>query len=83
LTPQRIKATPRDTWPVTTVVQAMIPAAQARPVQPDEQLLTALEEMETDRVSQLPVVSDGHILGILRLDDILGFMRIARELGVS
>ena len=81
LTPQRVKETPRDAWPATSVAQAMIPAAQVKPVQPDEQLLTALEEMEEDRVSQLPVVSDGHILGILRLDDILGFTRTARESG--
>ena len=83
LTPQRVKETPRDAWPVTSVAQAMIPAAQVKPVQPDEQLLTALEEMEADRVNQLPVVRDGHILGILRLDDIFGFLRLARELGVN
>jgi CBS domain-containing protein len=68
---------------VTIVAQAMIPAAQVKPVQADEQLLTALEEMEADRVNQLPVVRDGHILGILRLDDIFGFLRLARELGVN
>lgn len=80
LAPQHVKDTPRDKWPVTTVAQAMIPAAQAKPVQPDEALWTALEEMEADRVSQLPVVKDGHMLGMLNLDDILGFMRTVREL---
>jgi Zn-dependent protease len=83
LTPQRVKETPRDAWPVTSVAQAMIPAAQVKPVQPDEQLLTALKEMEADRVNQLPVVRDGHILGILNLDDIFGFLRLTRELGVN
>ena len=68
---------------MTSVAQAMIPAAQVKPVQPDEPLLTALEAMEADRVNQLPVVRDGHILGILRLDDIFGFLRLARELGVN
>jgi Zn-dependent protease/CBS domain-containing protein len=75
LTPQRVRATPREAWPVTTAAQAMIPAAQVRPVRPDDELLTAVEEMEVDQVNQLPVVRDGHILGILSRDDILGYLR--------
>jgi CBS domain-containing protein len=58
----------------------MIPAGQVKPVQPDQELWTAFEEMEADGVNQLPVVIDGHMLGMLNLDDILGFMRTAREL---
>jgi Zn-dependent protease len=82
LTPGRIRETPREAWPRTSAAQVMIPATQVKPVQPNEELLTALEEMEEDRVNQLPVVSEGHILGILSRDDILGFMRVARELGI-
>jgi Zn-dependent protease len=81
LTPQRIKETPRDAWPVTTVAQAMIPAAQVKPVQPDKELWMAWEEMAADGVNQLPVVADGRLLGILSRDDILGFLRIAHERG--
>jgi len=82
LTPGRIRETPREAWPRTSVTQVMSPVTQVKPVQPNAELLTALEEMEEDRVNQLPVVSDGHILGVLNRDDILGFMRTARELGI-
>jgi len=82
MTPQRVKETPREAWPTTTVAQVMLPAERLRPVQPDEELWTAWEEMAADEVNQLPVVAEGRLLGVLRRDDILGFMRTARELGV-
>lgn len=83
LTPQRIRETPSDAWPVTSVAQAMLPAAQVKPIQPDEELWTAWEEMSADGVNQLPVMADGRLLGILSRDDIIGFLRARRELGVT
>jgi Zn-dependent protease len=83
LTPQRIRETPSDAWPVTSVAQAMLPAAQVKPVQPDEELWTAWEEMSTDGVNQLPVVAEGRLLGMLSRDDIIGFLRARHELGVT
>jgi Zn-dependent protease len=83
LTPQRIRETPSDAWPVTSVAQAMLPAAQVKPIQPDKELWTAWEQMSTDGVHQLPVVADGRLLGILSRDDIIGFLRARRELGVT
>jgi len=83
LTPQRIRETPSKAWPVTSVAQAMLPAAQVKPIQPDEELWTAWEEMSTDGVNQLPVVADGRLLGMLSRDDIIGFLRAHREFGVT
>jgi len=83
LTPQHIRETPSDAWPVTSVAQAMLPAAQVKPIQPDEELWTAWEEMSSDGVNQLPVMADGRLLGILSRDDIIGFLRTRRELGVT
>ncbi len=83
LTPQRIRETPSDAWPMTSVAQAMLPAAQVKPVQPDEELWTAWEEMSPDGVNQLPVVADGRLLGILSRDDIIGFLRARREMGLT
>lgn len=82
LTLQRIKAVPKEAWPVTTAMQAMIPAAELKPVQPDEELWAALEEMAMDKVSQLPIMMDGHVVGMLNQEDIVGFLRTQRELGL-
>ena len=83
LTLHRIKEAPRTEWPTTTVAQVMIPAPQMKRVQPDAELWTALEEMDRDGVNQLPVMTDGQMLGMLSRDDIIGFLRSRRELGIT
>jgi CBS domain-containing protein len=44
------------------------------------ELWTALEEMDVDGVNQLPVMTEGRLLGVLRRADILGFVRTARQM---
>jgi len=77
------KETPRSDWPTVTAAQAMLPAAQMKRVQPDAELWTALEEMDADGVNQLPVMTDGQMLGLLSRGGIIGFLRARRELGVT
>jgi predicted transcriptional regulator len=47
------------------------PLAQVKRIQPNEELWAAVEEMNHDGVNQLPVVTDGHIKGMLRREDIV------------
>jgi CBS domain-containing protein len=82
LTLHHIKETPRVEWPTLTAVQVMTPAAQMKRVQPDAELWTALEEMDADGVNQLPVMTDGQMLGMLSRDGIISFLRTHRELGM-
>jgi len=81
LTLHDIKELPRAEWPATTAAQAMIPLAQVKRIQPDEELWAAIEEMNRDGVNQLPVMTDGHIEGMLRREDIIGYLRNVQELG--
>jgi len=81
LTLHDIKDLPRAEWPMTTASQAMIPLAQVRRIQPDEELWAAIEEMNHDGVNQLPVMTDGHIEGMLRREDIISYLRNLRDLG--
>ena len=81
LTLHDIKGLPRIEWPVMTVSQAMIPLAQVRRIRPDEELWTAIEEMNRDGVNQLPVMTDGHMEGMLRREDIISYLRNLRDLG--
>ncbi len=83
LTLHRIKEAPRTEWPTTTAAQVMIPAPQMKRVQPNAELWTALEEMDRDGVNQLPVMTDGQMVGMLSRDDIISFLRTRRELGVT
>ena len=77
-----IKETPRSDWPTVIAVQAMLSSAQMKRVQPDAELWTALEEMGADGVNQLPVMTDGQMLGLLSRDGIISFLRARRELGM-
>lgn len=75
LTVHHVKEIPRADWPTVTVGQAMIQVEQMKRVQPDAELWSALQEMDRDGVSQLPVMTDGQIEGMLGRDDIIGFLR--------
>ena len=81
LTLRDIKELPRAEWPATTAAQAMIPLAQVKRIQPDEEVWAAIEEMNRDGVNQLPVMKNGHLEGMLRREDIIGYLRDLQELG--
>jgi len=50
---------------------------------PDTELRAALEVMDRDVVSQLPVMVADHAVGVLRREDILSFVRAAQQLRSS
>ncbi len=59
----------------------MLPMSDVKRVRPDSELWDALEEMDRDGVNQLPVMIDGHCMGMLGREDLIGFLRTQRELG--
>lgn len=81
LTLHDIKDLPRTEWTTTTAGQAMIPLAQMKRIQPGEELTAAIEEMNHDGVNQLPVMTNGHIEGMLRRQDIISYLRNLQDLG--
>ena len=78
----RIKAIQRDRWPSTTVGQVMIPMSQLKALDPDAELWSALGEMQRDNVSQLPVIADHHVAGLLTRESIASFLHTLHELGL-
>jgi Zn-dependent protease/CBS domain-containing protein len=81
LTLHDIKEVQRDNWSTTTAGQIMVPLADLKRIGPETELWDAIEEMERDGVNQLPVMADGQMVGMLRRDDILSYLRVVRELG--
>jgi Zn-dependent protease/predicted transcriptional regulator len=79
LTLHRVKEVPPAQWPNTTAAQVMIPAQQMKRIGPDASLWDAIKEMDSDGVNQLPVMTDGHILGMLTREDIIGFLRTIQD----
>lgn len=82
LTLHHLRAISRSEWPTTPVVQAMIPVANMKWVRPEAELWAALAEMDRDGVSQLPVMKNNQLVGMLSREDIISFLRTLRELGV-
>ncbi len=79
LTLHRIKEVPAPDWPNTTAAHAMIPKAEMKWIGPDAPLWSALKEMDTNGVNQLPVMSDGHVLGMLTREGVISFLRTLQE----
>jgi len=79
LTLHDVKAIPRSDWPTTTAARAMIPVERMKSIGPDAELAAALDEMDRDGVSQLPVMVGDQIKGILGRDDVIGMLRTLSE----
>jgi Zn-dependent protease/CBS domain-containing protein len=80
ITLHRIKEVPREKWPTTRAGQVMLPIEKMKRIRPDEELWTALEQMDRDGVNQLPVMTDGRMVGMLSREDVITFLRTLQEL---
>ena len=79
LTLHRIKQVPQAEWSTTPAATVMIPMAEMKRIRPDTALWAALEEMDRDGVNQLPVMTDGRMVGMLTREDLISFLRTLRE----
>jgi Zn-dependent protease/predicted transcriptional regulator len=80
ITPHEVKQVPRELWPQTSVQAAMRPLSKLRTVSPETPALEALQMMGREDVNQLPVVSDGHLEGILSRTHVVRFLHLHAEL---
>jgi Zn-dependent protease/CBS domain-containing protein len=81
ITLHRIKEVPRRDWATTSVAQVMLPMAQLKRTDPDTPLWTALQQMDSDGVNQLPVTRDNHVFGMLSREGVITFLGTLQELG--
>jgi CBS domain-containing protein len=80
LTLHHVKEVDRAAWPTTTADQVMVPLNRMKWSTPRTGLWTALKSMKRDGVNQLPVLSDGSLIGILTREDVISFMQTVQEL---
>ncbi len=81
LTIHQLRKASKQDWPVTTAEQVMIPLTEARSVSPDDDLWSALSNMDRQGVNQLPVVEDGVTVGILSREDLVSFLQLIHSTG--
>lgn len=82
ITPNEVKRVERQKWPYTTVDDAMQPVRKLHTVSATAELSDALDTMGRDDVSQLPVVSDGKVEGIITKSQVLNFLNTRTELDI-
>ena len=72
ITTNEVSRVERDRWPQTSVQSVMRPLSQVRTVMPDTPAIRALEIMSRADINQLPVVSDGQLVGIFSRSSLMG-----------
>ncbi|MDE3075433.1 MAG: CBS domain-containing protein [Chloroflexota bacterium] len=75
LTWRDIQDVPRDRWTTTPVEQAMVPVERLKTARPGEELSAIMERMAAEDLNQLPVTSNGHLLGMVARDNLLSFLQ--------
>jgi Zn-dependent protease/predicted transcriptional regulator len=71
-----VRKVPREDWETTRVQQIMTPMDQVAVVTPEEEAGEAFTILTGRDVNQVPVVQDGHLVGMLRRRDILTWLQL-------
>ena len=82
LTLRDIKSVSRQNWGVTQVKEIMTPLNKLKVAHPNQDALTILGEMDENNVSQMPVVSEGRVIGLIARDNLITLIRTRSDLGV-
>ena len=82
ITLHNITALPRDRREKLTTREVMTPVDALLRARSDEDVLTLLQRMDEANVNQVPVMEDGHLLGMITRANLLHYMRLRSELGM-
>lgn len=83
ITLANIRQIPRENWPQTPVGLAMTPANHFPVLSPDQSLRSALQLLAETNTDQLPVVQNGHLMGILRREELMRSLQVRQNLGLD
>lgn len=80
LTMSEVRRVPQERWDSVSVGDVMIDLERVVKVSPQERAAAVLDQMEEMDIGQMPVVEDGQVLGTVRRDRLLSFIRTRAEL---
>jgi len=83
LTLDSIKSVSRQDWGTTRVRDIKTPLDKLKAVQPGESALSILEWMNESSTTQVLVVSEGRVIGLITRDNLMSFLRVHSELGIK
>ena len=82
LTLRNIKSVAQPNWEVTQVKDIMTPAEKLKIAYPDQDILSVLEQMDENSINQMPVVSEGRVIGLITRDNVIRFLHTRSRLGI-
>jgi CBS domain-containing protein len=74
-----VKKTSRENWSSETIDRIMTPASQVKTVDPNDDLTSAVELMQSGGYNQLPVMAEGKLRGMISRSDLMNFIQLKRE----
>jgi CBS domain-containing protein len=81
ITMSDLQRVPSDQWPVTSAYRAMTPRERLHVVDPDDELMHALQIMAANSVNQIPVINrERTFLGLVTREDVLRLIHLRTEL---
>ena len=82
VTPQELRAVPRDRWNATPAAEVMKPVERLHRIDAGEPVTKALDTIVQEDVNQLPVLEQGRIRGVISRDQILRLVAARAELSM-
>jgi CBS domain-containing protein len=73
---------PEKRWSTTTVGELMTPSNKLKTAKPDEPVASLLELMEEIDISQIPILEDGKLIGMVTRRRVLRFLQARAVLRV-
>ena len=83
VTLHNIKTVSQLDWNVTQVKEIMTPVDKLKVAYPDQDGLSILEQMDESTLNQMPVVSEGRVIGLIARDNLIRLLRIRSLLGMK
>ncbi len=81
LTLQNIKSISQQDWISTRVSEIMTPVDKLKAAHPNQDAQSIMEEMDERDINQMPVLSEGRVIGLVTRDRLMKFLRTRYELG--
>ncbi len=82
LTLHNIKTVSQPNWGVTQAEEIMTPVDKLKVAYPDQDALSILEQMDESDMNQMPVVSEGRVIGLIAHDNLIRFLRVRSQSGM-
>jgi CBS domain-containing protein len=82
LTLRNIKSVSQLKWEVTQLRDVMTPAEKLKVAYPDQDILSLLEQMDENGISQMPVVNEGRVVGLVTRDNLIRLLYTRSKLGI-